>query len=116
MSDDTDFSGWIGRSITCEDRASSRLLAEYRATLRDLLGLDPAKIDLAAKLPTDDTGYGFDNIADVLSTSPLAVEQYLDAAEHAIDAALGPVIEIGDHPRDLRPLEGTSGQALPRGY
>ncbi|HZW08074.1 MAG TPA: DUF1592 domain-containing protein [Phycisphaerales bacterium] len=89
--------------------------AEYRNTLRDLLGIDPAKIDLAARLPRDDTGYGFDNIADVLSTSPLAVEEYLAAAEKAIDAALGPVIEFGDHPRTLRPLNGSNGQALPAG-
>lgn len=89
--------------------------AEYRNTLRDLLDIDPEVIDLSAKLPRDDTGYGFDNIADVLSTSPLAIEQYLEAAEKAIAAALGPVVECGDHPRDLRPLEGKSGQPLPRG-
>ncbi len=89
--------------------------AEYRNTLRDLLGIDPKTLDLAARLPRDDTGYGFDNIADVLSTSPLAVEQYLDAAERAIDTALGPVVEFGDRPVVLRPLEGTNGQSLPRG-
>ncbi|MEK6703012.1 MAG: DUF1592 domain-containing protein [Planctomycetota bacterium] len=88
---------------------------EYRNTLRDLLGIDPKVVDLTAKLPRDDTGYGFDNIADVLSTSPLAVEQYLEAAEKAIEAGLGPIVECGDHPRDLRPLEGSSGQPLPRG-
>lgn len=33
MTIETDFSGWIGRRITREDRASPRLLAEYRATL-----------------------------------------------------------------------------------
>ena len=88
---------------------------EYRNTMRDLLGIDPAKLDLAAKLPVDDMGYGFDNIADVLSTSPVAVEQYLAAAEQAIELALGPVIEIGDTPRTLRPLEGNNGQPLPRG-
>lgn len=89
--------------------------AEYRNTLRDLLGIDPRTLDLAAKLPPDDTGYGFDNVADVLSTSPLAVEQYLDAADRAIDAALGPILELGDHPRPLRPLAGSNGQPLPRG-
>ncbi|HYD00760.1 MAG TPA: DUF1592 domain-containing protein [Phycisphaerales bacterium] len=88
---------------------------EYRNTLRDLLGIDPANLDLAARLPRDDTGYGFDNIADVLSTSPLAVEEYLAAAEKAIDAALGPAIQFGDHPRTLRPLNGSNGQALPAG-
>lgn len=88
---------------------------EYRNTLRDLLGIDPAITDLAAKLPRDDTGYGFDNIADVLSVSPVAVEQYLAAAEAAIQTALGPVVEFGDHPRALRPLEGGNGRPLPRG-
>lgn len=88
---------------------------EYRNSLRDLLGIDPAKIDLAAKLPIDDMGYGFDNIADVLSISPVAVEQYLAAAERAIELSLGPVVEIADKPRVLRPLEGSNGQPLPRG-
>lgn len=88
---------------------------EYLNTLRDLLGIDPASTDLAAKLPSDDTGYGFDNIADVLSTSPIAVEQYLDAAEIAVDAALGPIVECGDQPRSLGPLKGENGQPLARG-
>lgn len=88
---------------------------EYRLTMRDLLGIDPRETDIAAKLPSDDTGYGFDNIADVLSTSPLAIEQYLDAAERAVELALGPVVEFGDSPRALRPLEGSGGQPLPRG-
>jgi hypothetical protein len=60
-------------------------------------GSIPGRIDLSAKLPRDDTGYGFDNIADVLSTSPLAIEQYLAAAERAIEVSLGPVVEFGDH-------------------
>jgi len=88
---------------------------EYRLTLRDLLGIDPKEVDVAAKLPRDDTGYGFDNIADVLSTSPLAIEQYLEAAEKGIETALGPIVEFGDHPQTLRPLEGSNGNALPKG-
>lgn len=88
---------------------------EYRNTLRDLLGIDPAKNDLAAKLPRDDTGYGFDNIADVLSISPLAIEQYLDAAERAVDLGLGPVVQINDEPRNIRPLNGNNGNSLPSG-
>ncbi len=88
---------------------------EYRNTLRDLLGIDPHTTDLAARLPRDDTGYGFDNVADVLSMSPLAIEQYLEAAERAIDIALGPIVTFGDTPRPLRPLEGTTGQPLPKG-
>ena len=41
--------------------------AEYANAVRDLLGVE---IDARAFLPADDSGYGFDNIADVLSVSP----------------------------------------------
>lgn len=90
--------------------------AEYRNSLRDLLGIDPAKVDIAERLPADDTGYGFDNIADVLSVSPLAVEQYLEAAERAVEIGLGPIVQISDSPRPLGPLEGKGpGTRLPGG-
>ena len=89
--------------------------AEYRLTMRDLLGIDPSRVDVAERLPRDDTGYGFDNIADVLSVSPLAVEEYLAAAERAVERALGPVVQIGDTPISLRPIRGDPGQPLPRG-
>lgn len=89
---------------------------EYANTLRDLLGLEPAvAAGIAGRLPRDDMGYGFDNIADVLSISPLAVEQYLDAADKAVEAALGPVVEVGDHPKAVRPIKGQNGQQLSRG-
>lgn len=53
--------------------------AEYDNTVRDLVGLD---LHLAAdNFPSDDVGYGFDNIGDVLSISPLLMEKYLSAAE-----------------------------------
>ena len=50
---------------------------EYRNTVRDLLGtsLDPGK-----DLPSDDLGYGFDNVASVLTMSPLHLELYQRAA------------------------------------
>ena len=58
---------------------------EYNNVVRDLLFVDfqPAK-----DFPADDTGYGFDNIGDVLSTSPLLMEKYLDAAEIIASAAV----------------------------
>ena len=59
--------------------------AEYNNTIRDLLGVD---FKPAADFPSDDTGYGFDNIADVLSMSPLLAEKYLYAAETALDKAI----------------------------
>ena len=51
---------------------------EYNNTIRDLVGVDFKPAD---DFPSDDVGYGFDNIGDVLSIPPLLVEKYLDAAE-----------------------------------
>lgn len=89
--------------------------AEYQNTIRDLLHLEDRAAQVADKLPRDDTGYGFDNIADVLAISPIAVEQYLAVAEAAIDLALGPIVELGDHPQLVRPLKGSNGQPLGQG-
>ena len=51
--------------------------AEYGNAIHDLLAVD---IDGSALLPPDDSGYGFDNIGDVLAVSPALLEQYLAAA------------------------------------
>lgn len=59
--------------------------AEYRNTIRDLLSVD---FDPTDDFPSDDVGYGFDNIGDVLSLSPLLMEKYLDAAEKITAAAI----------------------------
>ncbi len=63
---------------------------EYRNTVRDLVGID---YEPSREFPGDDTGYGFDNIGDVLSLPPVLMEKYLDAAEEiaakAIDARGG---------------------------
>lgn len=83
--------------------------AEYRNTLRDLLGIDPSEHDVAANLPPDDTGYGFDNMAAVLSVSPLQVEAYLGAAERALDLSLGPMFLVSTEPRTLRRLSIDGG-------
>ena len=67
---------------------------EYNNTVRDLLGvaLQPAK-----GFPVDDSGYGFDNIADVLSISPLLMEKYIAAAGVLARAA------VWDKPRLAEP-------------
>ena len=59
--------------------------AEYNNTIRDLVGVDFKPAD---NFPTDDVGYGFDNIGDVLSLPPLLMEKYLAAAEHIMDDAI----------------------------
>jgi hypothetical protein len=58
---------------------------EYNNTIRDLLGVDLRPAD---DFPQDDSGYGFDNISDVLSLSPALMESYLSAAEKVSRAAI----------------------------
>ncbi len=60
--------------------------AEYSNAVRDLLALD---IKAGAKLPADDTGYGFDNIGDVLSLSPVLIERYVSTARMVSREAVG---------------------------
>jgi len=59
---------------------------EYGNAVRDLLGLT---VDISEYLPADDEGYGFDNIADVLRTSPSLLEQYLSASRKISELAVG---------------------------
>ena len=60
--------------------------AEYSNAIRDLLAVDT---NAGAMLPADDSGYGFDNIADVLSLSPALLERYLVAARRISRLAAG---------------------------
>jgi len=59
--------------------------AEYNNTVRDLLGVDLRPGD---DFPQDDAGYGFDNIADVLSLSPALMEKYMTSADRVARAAV----------------------------
>lgn len=79
---------------------------EYNNTVRDLLGVD---IRPADDFPVDDSGYGFDNIGDVLTIPPLLLEKYLSASERLVNAALerplvfqGPEVERDFEHRDFR--------------
>jgi hypothetical protein len=60
--------------------------AEYANAVRDLFGIE---INVAELLPSDGGDFGFDNIASVLTTSPLLLERYLTAALRIADAAIG---------------------------
>lgn len=84
---------------------------EYNNTIRDLVGVDFQPAD---DFPADDTGYGFDNIADVLSMSPLLAEKYLAAAEQVMDKAI--VLENPNRPRIVKyEAEKMSGGYLTAG-
>jgi hypothetical protein len=60
--------------------------AEYANAVRDLLGVEA---NLAEQLPSDGGDFGFDNIAEVLTTSPFLLERYLTVALRVADMAVG---------------------------
>ncbi len=86
--------GWIdtklaqlnGKNQRDPGRVTLRRLnrVEYNNTIRDLVGIDFHPAD---DFPSDDVGYGFDNIGDVLSMAPILMEKYVDAAERIVDKA-----------------------------
>jgi hypothetical protein len=90
--------------------------AEYANAIRDLLALE---IDVAELLPADDAGYGFDNIGDVLSVSPLLLERYLLAASKISRLAVGdPNLAAGYQTYSVRPglvQVDRMGEAMPLG-
>jgi mono/diheme cytochrome c family protein len=57
---------------------------EYENTVRELLGIDTPLRDL---LPEDDLRDGFSNQAGGLSISPIHIQQYMAAADRALEAA-----------------------------
>lgn len=59
--------------------------SEYNRTIRDLIGIDYRPAD---SFPSDDVGYGFDNIGDVLTLPPVLLERYLDAADEVVRRAI----------------------------
>lgn len=80
--------------------------AEYNNTIRDLVGVTFRPAD---DFPSDDVGYGFDNIGDVLSLPPLLMEKYLDAAEAVAKEAI--VVVDPNNPKVVT----TGSDALIRG-
>ena len=104
------FVDWIDRTLTKVDctapkdpgRVTMRRLnrAEYNNTIRDLTGVAFKPAD---DFPTDDVGYGFDNIGDVLSMQPLMIEKYLAAADKVLDAALKMPEPVASSVQTFRP-------------
>jgi mono/diheme cytochrome c family protein len=85
---------WIKRDVFHIDprqpdpgRVTVRRLnrVEYRNTVHDLLGVD---FNTDHEFPPDDTGFGFDNIGDALTTSPMLLEKYVAAAQTIIKEAV----------------------------
>ncbi|MDE0819960.1 MAG: DUF1592 domain-containing protein [Opitutales bacterium] len=93
---------WIERAVFRHDcahpdpgRVTIRRLnrVEYGNTVRDLFGLRKG-FRPEDNFPVDDSGYGFDNIGDVLTVPPVLLEKYLTAADEILAEALvlGPKI------------------------
>ncbi len=89
---------WIESAVFSSDpdkpdpgRVTIRRLnrAEYNNTIRDLVGVN---FEPADDFPADDSGYGFDNIGDVLTVPPVLFERYLGAAEKVMSTAI-----LNDH-------------------
>lgn len=58
---------------------------EYNNSIRDLIGV---AFQAADDFPADNSGYGFDNISDVLTLPPVLLEKYLAAARRIVDEAI----------------------------
>lgn len=80
---------------------------EYRNTIAELMGID---FNAEVVFPEDDSGFGFDNVGDALSFSPLLMEKYLRAAEAIVDEAVPKLAKITPRMeltgRDLRDPDG----------
>jgi hypothetical protein len=75
--------------------------SQYGNAIHDLFSLD---VDTASLLPADDSGYGFDNIGDVLTVSPVLLEKYLSAAASISRLAVGdPSISPTSADYEIRP-------------
>jgi Protein of unknown function (DUF1592)/Protein of unknown function (DUF1587)/Protein of unknown function (DUF1595)/Protein of unknown function (DUF1588)/Planctomycete cytochrome C len=83
---------WLDTALPDGANGSARVVVrrlnrhEYNNTIRDLIGLD---LHPADDFPSDDVGYGFDNIGEVLSTPPILLEMYMAAADRVIGEAFG---------------------------
>jgi len=96
---------------------------EYQNAVRDLLALSdlPKEDEISYLLPADNVNSGFDNLADLLFTSPATLDRYVDAARKISrlavgDPAMPAMVNIyridPEHPQDERVDElpfGTRG-------
>lgn len=77
---------------------------EYANAIRDLLDLE---VDVSAMLPGDSTSAGFDNIADVLGTSPSLIQSYLSTGMKISRLAVGD-LAVQPAPVTYRAAKGIS--------
>ena len=85
---------------------------QYRNTIRDLMGVD---YNTDIEFPADDTGYGFDDIGDVLTVPAMLLEKYLEAAKQIVaqavpadERAVSENVILGNR---FRSVDGTNAEA-----
>lgn len=103
----------INRDDPDPGRLSVRRLnrREYGNTISDLMGIE---FDAAILFPPDDSGYGFDNVGDALTFSPLLMEKYLRAAQTVVERAVPTTTWIVPQ-QEFRGREFVSADAKLRG-
>ena len=87
--------------------------AEYNNTVRDLFGTTLRPAD---DFPSDDRGFGFDNVADSLTLSPLQVELYDRAAEALIEDAFTTTVPSERKRAEIETLGASNGAANGEGW
>jgi mono/diheme cytochrome c family protein len=73
--------------------------SEYANSIRDLFDVE---LDVSSLLPPDDSAFGFDNISDLLGTSPALLERYLVAADRVSALAVGAAVAPGSDTYRIR--------------
>ena len=110
--------GGAGGGNACADpgHVTLRRLSryEYDNALRDLVG-QTDRVG-AGILPDDDIGYGFDNIADVLTTSPLHVEGWENAGRSAVESSLSVALQPTTTTFEAEALISDVGAAFDEGW
>ena len=76
---------------------------EYARSVQDLLALN---VDITDSLPGDDSGYGFDNNADVLGVSTTLLERYLYVAGKLSKLATGTAGDAASKESYIVPKDG----------
>ena len=82
--------------------------AEYNNTVRDLLG---TKLVPATNFPADDFAFGFDNLADTLSLSPVQFELYELTAQTLVNEAMANAVPTTTTRYEAELIGGTAGGA-----
>lgn len=87
---------------------------EYANAVRDLLGVT---VDAAALLPADTISHGFDNMADVLTTSPDLMDAYIRSASKISRLAVGdreaqPAVATYQLPKELAQTAHVDGTPI----